>query len=416
MMITRGFFRGIDRARNRVFVVQKSTRAVRFNHVESPSTHENTCPCPPTTHIKSPPQVGAKETHIKTIFDSWNVSNPVESAETLPASFYTDPQIYEAEKRTVFGSNWLYAGHVTELKHEGDYITGTYAQKPYIVVRAEDGQLRAFYNICRHHAMTVTQAPAGNTTEFVCNYHGWKYALNGRLKAAVGVKGIRDFAASKVSLYPIKMKQVGPMIFLHFGGQDEDSSHVESGHEELRDTNYEKLSFVVRKDYKLNCNWKVFVDNYLDGGMHVKYAHPDLASNLDLSTYTTETRHKYSVQKAAASSSDRVSGTAHYVYLYPNFMINRYGDWMDTNLVIPTGVNECIVRMDYYLTDEKLKEKDWIEKSLASSHKVQEEDVWLCEGVQVGLESGVYNVGRYAPSFEKGMHDFHKTLYTEISQ
>jgi choline monooxygenase len=197
------------------------------------------------------------------------------------------------------------------------------------------------------------------------------------------------------------------------------TDHLDRVDEILQSSQYGNLQFVKRLEYNLNCNWKVFVDNYLDGGMHVKYAHPNLAANLDLKSYSTEVHDKYSVQRASAAIEEgqvRVKGRADYVYVYPNLMINRYGDWMDTNLVIPLNSSQCVVRMDYYLEQNKVEQKEWIEESLVQSDQVQKEDIWLCETVQKGLESTAYSVGRYAPTVEHGMHDFHKTLFRELSQ
>ncbi|PRP89000.1 hypothetical protein PROFUN_02278 [Planoprotostelium fungivorum] len=375
-------------------------------------------PTPRRTYILQVPSTMAIS-KTKSDHFAWDKDKPLEFADTLPSSFYTDPSNFENEMKHVFTKNWLFAAHIQNLKNIGDYVTGRYGRHPWLLVRDEDNRLKAFYNVCMHHAMTVTPSPSGNTREFVCNYHGWRYALNGRLRAAVGVKGIKEFSASKISLATIETKEVGPFVFLRFDKEDvADANHLMAAHEELSGTSYDGLEFVHGRDYPMRCNWKpqVFVDNYLDGGMHVKYAHPDLASDLDLSSYSLEVFDRYSVQRAAAKEGERVKGRAQYIYLYPNLMINRYGDWMDINIVTPTGVDSCVVKMEYYLRSEKKGEAEWIEKSLAASHKVQEEDVWLCEGVQRGLESPAYDVGRYAPSFEKGMYDFHKTLYRQLNE
>ena len=175
-----------------------------------------------------------------------------------------------------------------------------------------------------------------------CPYHGWSYALDGRLKRASKLKGIKDFKASNFGLKPIQVCEKKGFIFINFSANadpriiDERFKGVFESLEELG--SYGQLSFVKRVDYKVKCNWKVFVDNYLDGGYHVPVLHKDLTTNIDLRSYKTDVKDFFSIQTVAGNAKDdRIGKAALFAYLYPNFMINRYGPWMDTNLVLPTG-------------------------------------------------------------------------------
>ncbi|PKU75985.1 Choline monooxygenase, chloroplastic [Dendrobium catenatum] len=147
------------------------------------------------------------------------------------------------------------------------------------------------------------------------------------------------------------------------------------------------------------CPYHVFCDNYLDGGYHVVYAHGGLASGLKLDSYTTRIYEKVSIQScesapAESNDLDRLGSKALYAFVYPNFMINRYGPWMDTNLALPLGPNKCQVIFDYFLDSSMLSDEEFIERSLKESETVQMEDIALCEGVQKGLESPAYCSGR----------------------
>ncbi|KAK1275701.1 hypothetical protein QJS04_geneDACA004079 [Acorus gramineus] len=171
-----------------------------------------------------------------------------------------------------------------------------------------------------------------------------------------------------------------------------------------------------------NFNMNVFCDNYLDGGYHVPYAHPGLASGLRFNSYSTECFEKVSIQSCESTpvekggDFDRLGSKALYAFIYPNFMINRYGPWMDTNLVLPLGASKCQVIFDYFLDSATLKDDQiFIEKSLEESERVQVEDIALCEGVQKGLESPAYCSGRYAPTVEKAMHHFHCLLHEDLT-
>lgn len=120
-------------------------------------------------------------------------------------------------------------------------------------------------------------------------------------------------------------------------------------------------------------------------------------------------------QAGSQEDFDRLGSKSLYAFVYPNFMINRYGPWMDTNLVIPLGPRKCQVIFDYFLDNSLKDDKAFVEKSLKDSEKVQMEDIKLCESVQRGLESPAYCSGRYAPAVEKAMHHFHCLLYEDLS-
>lgn len=184
----------------------------------------------------------------------------------------------------------------------------------------------------------------------------------------------------------------------------------------------DQYSFVQRRSYKMKCNWKVFADNYLDGGYHIAQLHPGLASQLDLRSYRTELHPFHSIQTcdtpppsgrselAGNEVPDRV-GPPVYAWLFPTTAINKYGPWIDVHTVSPLGPAECVVTFDYFLLQSiraSLTE-DRLMAQLRASIDVQNEDIAICESVQQGLSSGGYNPGRYAGP-ERASHHFHTLL------
>jgi choline monooxygenase len=184
----------------------------------------------------------------------------------------------------------------------------------------------------------------------------------------------------------------------------------------------EQLSWFERRSYTVNCNWKVFVDNYLDGGYHVPQIHSGLNSVLDYGEYKIETGERFCVQSSPTVSGGADTITAevrkgdrvYYFWVYPNFMINWYEGVMDTNLVVPRGIDRTEVVFDYYFMDvsEKAREKNLA--SIAVSERIQTEDVAICESVQRGLASRGYSTGRLSVQREAGEHLFHKLLYADL--
>jgi choline monooxygenase len=360
------------------------------------------------------------QVHIEKLFQSWASSVPVERALTLPSGFYTSRDIFELERQAIFGNNWLWAGRKAQLQNTGDFLTDRFLSEPYLINIDNSLTLRAHYNVCCHHGMRLVANGYGRFTnnDIVCPYHGWTYDFNGHLKKATRLKTIEQFKASKIQLKPIAVQAIGPFIYLNFNFLHRDpfvsdTSHIEHIDKNyLTSLNYEKLEFVVRRSYPIKCNWKVFVDNYLDGGYHVPFAHKQLSSILNLNMYRTVVDHpKTSVQ--CCTGEQRTNGSVVFAYIYPNLMINRYGSLMDTNIVVPVDERNCIVHIDYYSCPiDRTKTND--EQSLQESHRVQEEDIYLCEQVQLGLESQAYDSGRYAPTVEHAMHSFHRTIYDEL--
>ena len=346
----------------------------------------------------------------------------IESARTPPASWYTSRAFLELEKRAVFQNQWLFAGRQDQLRNPGDYFSGTWLGWPYVVVLDDNRVPRAFYNICSHHGTCIAEG-AGNTTQFVCPYHGWTYDRRGHLTKAPLAGAMQSLQDRNLDLQPIQVSQWGPFMALHFGHP---ATSLETQLAPLLETfsasPFENMQFVRRVEYRLDCNWKVFVDNYLDGGYHVAHVHPGLTSQLDISSYRTTLGKRWSLQScptarfptsdATGDFAQRVGAHADYAWIYPNFMINRYGPWMDTNTVLPLALDQCLVIFDYYHAG--LPETDFLEQSLRASDQVQQEDMQICRRVQAGLNSEVYQQGVYAPGFEAPMLHFHKLLQADF--
>ncbi|CAF1053410.1 unnamed protein product [Rotaria magnacalcarata] len=364
--------------------------------------------------------LSSNKTQLEHLLQSWSSKVPVERALTLPSGFYTSRDLFELERYAIFGQNWLLAARKSQLNSPGDYLTDRFLSEPYLINLDKSSTLLAHYNVCCHHGMCLLKDKQGHleTNEIICPYHGWIYDLNGRLKKAFRLKTIEEFKASKIRLQTIDIQTVGPFIYLNFNLLNNDTikndtSHLEYIHRKyLASTKYEQLEYVSRKSYHIKCNWKVFVDNYLDGGYHVPIAHKQLGSILNLNEYKTVIDHpKTSVQYC--TGSQRTEGNVIFAFIYPNLMINRYGPFMDTNLVEPIDERNCVVHMDYYYCP-KSTTKEVEEKSQKDSEVVQGEDIYLCENVQIGLESQAYNSGRYVPTVEHAMHDFHTTLFDQL--
>ena len=152
----------------------------------------------------------------------------------------------------------------------------------------------------------------------------------------------------------------------------------------------------------------------LDGGYHVPHMHPALSDQLDINSYQSTLGAGWSVQSCGGKTDKRVGSHADYLWIYPGFMINRYGPWMDTNQVIPLTTDSCRTVFDYYFEGTPSAEET--SAALAASEQVQQEDIEICRRVQTGLGSGAYDQGVYAPRFEAPMFHFHQQLAADLTQ
>ena len=304
----------------------------------------------------------------------------------------------------------------------GRYFTAEVAGEPLLVVRDEEDILRTFFN---HRAARVAPEVAGSATRFRCGYHGWTYDLAGRLRGTPEFDGVADFCREDNGLVPVAVATWGPLVWVHLGHSPRSLSDLLVPLQE-RTPDLSGLRFVERREYRLACNWKVFVNNYLDGGYHVNSIHPGLAGVLDYSEYRTEIAGDTSVQISPLRSAERGSGNpsvsqvrtgvAYYWWIFPNFMINAYQGVMDTNLVLPAGPDACRVIFDFYFGAESLPAPQFISESIAVAHQIQLEDVGICEQVQRGLASRSYDTGRFSVRREAAAFHFHRLLAERLRQ
>ena len=362
---------------------------------------------------------------LEQIIDNYDPKAPLEQAWTIPAAWYTEPQVYELELKTVFSASWQYAARLEQLRQPGNYVTADIAGEPIVVVRGSDNMLRGFFNVCRHHAAAVMTAAEGNANQLRCPYHGWTYSLEGELKGTPDFAGVCNFERASNGLVPVENSVWEKWVFVRLkrepalGLTDFISSELIGQFEPLA---LEKLHWSERRHYTFDCNWKVFVDNYLDGGYHVPHLHKGLDSVLDHSKYTIETGERFCLQWSPMVSEGAEQETAAvrkghralYYWIYPNFMINWYDGAMDTNLVIPRGVAQTEVIFDFYFPDTSESARARNLASVEVGQRIQDEDEAICKSVQKGLNSRAYNAGRLSVRREAGEHLFHRLLHADL--
>jgi phenylpropionate dioxygenase-like ring-hydroxylating dioxygenase large terminal subunit len=367
---------------------------------------------------------------LQQILNSYNAQSPLAEAATIPAVWYTDPRIYDLELQTVFSHSWQFAARLDQLKNPGDFVTCDIGGEPILLVVGTDQVLRAFYNVCRHHAAAVMTEAAGTASQLRCPYHGWTYSLSGELKGTPDFGGVCNFDRSENGLVPVETARWEQWVFVRLGGNREQLSQPFKLEDfmgpdlvqQIQALNLQTLHWIERRHYSFDCNWKVFVDNYLDGGYHVPHLHKGLDSVLDYSNYMIENGERFCLQWSPLVSERAEADTvavrrgdrALYYWIYPNFMINCYDGVMDTNLVLPLAVDKTEVVFDFYFAETSPEATERMRASIEVGDRIQDEDVAICHSVQRGLRSRAYNTGRLSVRREAGEHLFHRLLHADL--
>jgi choline monooxygenase len=362
-----------------------------------------------------------------------DVNEQIECAQTLASRFYTDPAILEIEKAKIFRKTWQMVGTLDQpcgevngekrtIASSESYFTVNVAGEPIVVVRDQAGTLRAFSNVCRHRAGPIALG-SGCKNVLRCQYHGWTYTLDGRLIGTPDVEGVEFFDRSTMGMVPLQLNTWEKFIFVNFDHAAEPlSSFLGDIPQQARGFQFDGLQLAECRDYVIDCNWKVYVDNYLEG-YHIPIAHPGLMREIDYAQYRTDTFRYHSQQFApiramkADDAGERAyapgtgSQEALYFWIFPNLMLNIYPDNISTNLIVPITHEKTLTIFEWFFHDlnsDKVQER--VKKAVAFSDEVQQEDIGLCENVQRGLRSSTYDRGRYSVKRENGVHHFHMLL------
>jgi phenylpropionate dioxygenase-like ring-hydroxylating dioxygenase large terminal subunit len=354
----------------------------------------------------------------------------MEPVRTLPAWTYRSPAFHRAEREAIFRSGWLLAGHVCQLERPGDYVTLTVAGEPILTIRGGDGRLRAFSNVCRHRAARVADG-AGNCGKALrCPYHGWTYGLDGRLLGVPERSGFPGFDKDANALWPLRCDEAAGFVFVNLAPDPEPLADYLGGLPEfLAPYRPERLVPFASGSSVLPFNWKVVVDNYLEG-YHIPVGHPGLLRLLDYKRYlvtTTDAKVSYVTSPIRDKPSrvwqerlyqrlvrpmphlpESLRTSWNYAFAFPGATWNLYPDQIDTWCVYP--IDEVRTRTTWRAFrapgQSDLRDRAVRTLNVRVNSLVNDEDNDLCERVQEGLGSALYRSGILGGR-ENGLRHFH---------
>jgi phenylpropionate dioxygenase-like ring-hydroxylating dioxygenase large terminal subunit len=340
---------------------------------------------------------------------------------TYPWSWYADPDVLRAEQERIFARTWQYVGHAGQVAEVGDYFTAQLGRIPVVVTHAEDDELRAFANVCRHRGSLVADG-AGNRRTLQCPYHAWTYGLEGRLRSAPRA----DFDPAEISLAPLRLDRWGPFLF---GNADLDAPALADvlGEvpEQVADAgiDVDELRFHHRADWTIEANWKLVSENFLEC-YHCAVAHPGFTAMVDVSpeSYRLEAGGLVSSQFGAL----RENGSAPYDpagevprgqfhFLFPNTGLNIFPGRANISIgpIVPAGPERTARFLDYFFAGDA--DEAWIAELLAFDDQIGREDTALVERAQAGAGAGAVESGRLLGESERLVAHFQELLRGALS-
>jgi choline monooxygenase len=343
------------------------------------------------------------------------IASALDRGETLPARWYADADVFQAEKDRIFHRTWQYVGHTGQLAGVGDFFTTRLGDMPVVVVR--DGEaIRAFANVCRHRGSEVVLDCSGNRRTLQCHYHGWTYNLDGTLRSAPRENEQQSFSKATLSLAPFAVDTWGPLVFVNPSPAATPLSDVLGQLPSIfrhAGIDFSKLRMLRRDTYDIAANWKIVVENFNEC-YHCPIAHPKFSEVIDTYGYRVDTDHEYFSTYYGPLVGSPNHGV-NYATLWPNTLFSLYGSPPNLQAlsIVPVDAGHTRQIVDYFFADDATEAQ--IRNDVEFSDLVTREDIVLCESVQRGLRSGAVEYGQLMLSREGGIQHFQKLVYRFLS-
>ncbi len=349
------------------------------------------------------------------------VDSALAPVRTLETRYYTDPQIFDLEKKKLFTSTWQFAGHASQISARGDFFRFDLAGENLFCVRGHDGTVRTFYNVCQHRAHEVVTTNTGTVDVFICPYHSWSYELDGQLNNAPNIGVLRGVRKADIRLSKVRTQLFLGFIFVNLDPDSPDMDQLYPGlREGLTDhvPHIEDLQPLEYVEIDEACNWKVSVENYNEC-YHCVANHPTFVNGVvnaksynvhqDHHTlqHTTESQNLERMSYPIDASANEFATRYKSWFLWPMFSFQVYpGNVLNTYHWRPIAVDRVVMYRGWYTVGGA--ESDVI-RGLATQDRATtvEEDIHLVESVQRGLGSRGYTAGPLVLDPNEGLRSEH---------
>jgi Rieske 2Fe-2S family protein len=340
---------------------------------------------------------------------------------TLPGRYYTDPAIFELEKRNIFQKQWLYVCRAQDLPAPGRFVRASVGDENVIVVRGRDETLRAFLNVCRHRGATLCLTDSGDVGRSIrCPYHSWSYRLDGTMISAPNWQSMAAADKADYGLHPVHLAQWHGLVWLNLAENppplDEQvwpQLDYRLGGDRAKFDRYDLAKLVLGKrvDYTVTANWKIVQENFQEC-YHCATIHPELVDTLPqfrnlaggvTATYETD-GYRFAEDKASFSVSGdavlpRLPGLTdgddrkyYGMVIRPNCFLSLLPDHVIVHRFHPVGPELTTVVCEWLFPRETVAGHD-IEDTVELFHRVNLQDFAASQWCQPNMRSRAYARG-----------------------
>ena len=337
-------------------------------------------------------------------------------AKTLPQRYFVSAEIFAEELAEIFSSQWILVGHQSQLAKSGDYFLAKVADESLIIVRDQKGEVRGFYNICRHRGTRLCATATGHSATLQCPYHAWTYALDGRLVGAPHMDEVPGFDKTAHSLHDVHLGLWEGFIFVRL---DESPVPLAEVFRPLTGKfshwNLPKLRSAKRIEYDVNANWKLIFENYSEC-YHCPGVHPalqkltpyDLAENdlcegpfLGGFMPITNGKSLTMTGNACALPVGDIKAEDHarvfYYSIFPNMLLSMHPDYVMVHQVWPQSCERTLISCDWFFHPDAFAHSDFRPDDAVDFWDMTNKQDWqVCELSQQGIASRAYQPGPYS--------------------
>lgn len=359
----------------------------------------------------------------------FRVTEDITTAHTLPGAFYRDREYFDWARESIFLPSWQIIAHRSALER-GPYVYPftlhpDLMNEPLLLSIDGEQTTKVLSNVCTHRGNIIVEE-AGPLRELFCNYHGRRFKLDGCFKFMPETKGMQNFPSREDNLPHLSLNQWKGFYFTALAdGKIPFKAWIQAMDERIGWLPIEEFTYAPdrSKTYIVNANWALYCDNYLEG-FHIPFVHPELNQSLDYAQYETEPLD-WGVLQIGIGGEDEITFdlpadspdvgkqvAAYYYWLFPNIMFNFYPWGLSLNVVQPITPSTTRVEFHTYVWKEELLNQG--AGGDVDTVELQDEDI--VERVQRGVQSRLYNQGRYSPRMERGVHRFHQIIQSLIKE
>jgi glycine betaine catabolism A len=338
-------------------------------------------------------------------------------AKTLSQPCFVSLEVFAEEQEKIFSTQWVLVGRESHIAKTGDYFLQEVAGESLIIVRDQEGEVRGFYNVCRHRGTRLCEEKNGHTPAIQCPYHAWTYGLNGRLVGAPHMDKVQGFDKAEYSLHAIKLALWEGFILVNLADGPSPLEEVFAPlATKFTHWNLPKLRSAKRIEYDVRANWKLIFENYSEC-YHCPGVHPalqkltpydlaenDLCEGPFLGGFMPITKgHSLTMTgSACALPVGDVKGDDHdrvfYYSIFPNMLLSLHPDYVMVHQLWPQSAGRTLILCDWFFHPEAFERSDFHPNDAIEFWDMTNKQDWrVCELSQLGIASRAYQPGPYSP-------------------